>query len=172
MQLRRHYNLYPGDILLFRPRGKKEEDFSDKLISWGQRLFRKVPKDVNYVHVAIVDWNPEYILEAVWPKSRVTNLATKRATSTDKIEVWRIKNLTKEQLKKMLDYGHSHLGMWYDVPLFCTGFISLHNTEICSVFVSQICNEAGLDIPYGFKHKIFVVPDDFVIFNTMLERVM
>jgi hypothetical protein len=168
---RRHSTLYPGDILLFRPRGD-HATFTDKLIIWGQNIFREVPKKINYVHVAIVDWNPEYILEAVWPKTRITNLAEKRATSTDKIEVWRIRNLTSEQLKKMLDYGHSHLGMWYDVPLFLTGFISLKHTELCSVFVSQICNAAELDIPHGFTHKLFVMPDDFFDFNTMLERVM
>ena len=170
--IRRHNTLFPGDILLFKPRGKREETFSDKLISWGQKIFRKVPKNVNYVHVAMVDYNPEYILESVWPKTKITNLATKRSTSTDKIEVWRIKNLTKDQCKLMLDYGHSHLGMWYDIPLFLTGFLSIKHTEICSVFISQICHAAGLDIPYGSAGKKFIVPDDFILFNTMLERVM
>lgn len=170
--IRRHNTLFPGDILLFRPRGKKAATFSDKLISWGQRLFRKVPKNVNYVHVAIVDWNTEYILESVWPKTRITNLAIKRATSADKIEVWRIKNLTSEQCKLMLDYGHSHLGLWYDIPLFLTGFLSIKHTEICSVFIAQICHAAKLDIPYGFMNKKFIVPDDYADFNTMLERVM
>jgi hypothetical protein len=172
MQLRRHSTLYPGDILLFRPRGKKAETLSDKFIAWGQRLFRQVPKNVNYVHVAIVDWNPEFILEARWPKSEISNLAIRRASSTDKIEVWRIKNLTPEQLKKILDYGHEHLGMWYDVLLFLTGFLSLKHTTICSLYVSRMCNAAGLDIPYGFKGKKLILPDDFVDFNTMLERVM
>jgi hypothetical protein len=170
--IRRHNTLFPGDILLFRPRGKKTETFSDKLIVWGQRLFRQVPKNINYVHVAIVDWNPEFILEAKWPKTQISNLAARRATSKDKIEVWRIRNLTPEQLKKILDYAHDHLNEWYDIPLFLTGFISLHNTEICSVYISQACNAAELDIPYGFKYKVLVVPDDFIVFNTMLDRVM
>jgi hypothetical protein len=120
----------------------------------------------------MVDWNPEYILESVWPKTRITNLAIKRSTSTDKIEVWRIKNLTKEQCDKMLEYGHSHLGLWYDIPLFLTGCLSIKHTEICSVFVSQICHAAGLDIPYGSTNKKFIIPDDYIDFNTMLERVM
>jgi hypothetical protein len=169
---RRHNTLFPGDILLFRPRGAKEATLTDKLIIWGQKLFRTVPKKMSYVHVAIVDWNPEFILEAKWPKTQISNLAVRKQTCKDKIEVYRIKNLTPEQCKAMLDYAHSHLDMWYDVPLFLTGTISLHNTELCSVYVSECCNAAGLDIPYGCKSKKFVVPDDFAIFNTMLERVM
>lgn len=169
---RRHNTLFPGDILLFKPRGKKLRTFSDKLISWGQRLFRQVPNNINYVHVAIVDWNTEFILEAKWPKSIISNLAEKRMSSSDKIEVWRIRNLTPVQLQKILDYGHSHIGMWYDVLLVITGFISLKHTTICSLFVSRMCNSADLDIPYGYWHKKFIVPDDFVLSNTMLDRVM
>lgn len=170
--IRRHSTLFPGDILLFRPRGAKEASVTDKLIIWGQKLFRQVPKQMNYVHVAIVDWNPEFILEAKWPKSQISNLAVKRSTCKDKIEVYRIKDLSPEKLKLMLDYGHNNLGLCYDVPLFLTGVISLKHTFICSVYVARICNAAGFDIPYGFKDKKLVLPDDFAVFNTMLDRVM
>lgn len=167
----RRYILHPGDVLLFKPRGDNAS-FVDKLIVWGQRLFRQVPRKVNYCHVAIVDRDTRFILEARWPKTCITNLAVSRSKSKDKMEVYRVRNITPEQIKAALDWAHEHLNEWYDIPLFLTGFLDTKHAEICSTYVSHAFKAAGLDIPYGCENKKFIVPDDFYIDNSMLERIM
>lgn len=167
----RRYVLQPGDILLFKPRGE-HASFADRFIVWGQKLFRQVPKRVNYCHVALVDRDTRFVLEAKWPKTKISNLAIIKQKTKHKIEVYRVRDLTPEQAKAAIDWAHEHLNEWYDVALFLTGFLDLKHSEICSTYVSHSFKAAGLEIPYGCTNKKFIVPDDFFIDNSMLERIM
>jgi hypothetical protein len=170
MPSKRRNILHPGDILLFKPRGNVS--FSDTLIIWGQKLFRQVPRKDKYVHVALVDRDTRFILEAKWPKTRRSNLITTKSNSKYKIEVYRVRGITEEQIKFALDWAHEHLDEWYDVPLFLTGFLYIKHTQICSTYVSNSFKAAKLDIPYGCGNKKFIVPDDYAIDNARLERIM
>lgn len=167
---RRRNTLHAGDILLFKPRGNAS--FTDKLIVLGQKLFRKVPRKDNYCHVAIVDKDTRFILEARWPKTRRSNLLKTKLSSKCKIEVYRVRKITDEQIKLTLDWAHDHLNEWYDVPLFLTGFLAIKHTEICSTFVSKAFKNAKLYIPHGSENKTFIIPDDFAIDKLGLERIM
>jgi hypothetical protein len=171
MASKRRHILHPGDILLFKPRGDSTS-IIDKLIVLGQHLFRQIPRNDNFCHVALVDDDTRFILEARWPKTRRSHLADVRTSCTDKIEVYRVRGITPEQIKLTLDFAHEHLNEWYDVPLFLTGFLSIKHTWICSTFVSKAFKAAKLSIPYGCSDKVFIVPDDFAIDKKGEERIM
>ena len=170
MASKRRHVLRPADILLFKPRGNAS--FSDKIIVLGQKLFRQVPRKDNYCHVALVDKDTRFILEAKWPKTQRSELAPVAASSECKIEVYRVRNITPEQVKLALDWAHEHLNEWYDVTLFLTGFLALKHTEICSTYVSHSFKAAKLAIPCGCENKKFIVPDDYAIDKEGLERIM
>lgn len=166
----RKYVLQPGDILLFKPR--PSDSIVDKFIVWGQRFFRIIPKSIGYCHVSMVDLDTRYMLEAKWPKTRRSSIVEQRATGKEKIEVYRIRNITPEQVAKILKYAHDHLNEWYDVPLFLTGFLKVKHTQICSTYICDSCKAADLDVPIGCQNLKFVVPDDFYLDKITLERII
>jgi uncharacterized protein YycO len=162
--------LKPCDILLFRETHRST--WIQRLIVWGQCTFYHVPKQARYCHVALVAGDTNLLVEAVWPKTHITTIDFSTYKNREQIEVCRIKDLTDAQREKILTWAYSHTGEWYDVLLLLTGWLSIRHTEICSVFVSKACKAAGLEIPHMHRKSGMVLPDDYVEFNTMLERVM
>lgn len=159
--------LKPADILLFKTTYRSS--LASRFIVWAQETFYHVSKQADYCHVALVDKDTSLMLETTWPKTRVSKIDFSIA---EQIEVYRVRGITDEQREKALIWGRSHIGEWYDVLLFLTGWIDTRNTEICSTFVSKAFREAGLDIPYGSNKKELILPDDFGIDTIGLDRIM
>ena len=127
--------LKPGDILLYRP--KSVFHLSAWFIAWGQNVMGKTPHNVTYCHVALVDEDTDYILESRWPKSRRYKLDWKYLDKMYTVELWRVKNSTKAESSKALEWAHNNLGEWYDLGLFVWGWFDAKQKEVCSTFVAK-----------------------------------
>jgi hypothetical protein len=159
----------PGDILLFRV--ILSSSWSSKFIGWAQRLFGGVPKGFGYCHVALVDQDTDLMLEARWPKTRVSKIDLNKLNKEYGIELYRVRKITDEQIEQVIMWLHNHLDEWYDIPLFLTGFLDSKHSEICSTFISHAFQDAGLEIPVNNWHKKLVVPNDFYEDTITLDRI-
>lgn len=160
----------PADILLFRV--IPNSSLMSKIIGWGQRLFGKVPDKVQYCHVALVDTDTDLMLEARWPKTRVSKIDLNKLSKEYGVELYRVRKITDEQIEKSIMWAHDHLDEWYDVSLFFTGYLDSKHEEVCSTFISHAFSAAGLDIPYGCSKKNLIVPDDFYGDTIRLDRIV
>lgn len=162
-------NLKPGDILLFKV--IPSSSWFSKLIGWGQKLFGRVPQGRGYCHVALVDIDTDLMLEARWPKTRVSKIDLDKLNKTYGIELYRVRGITPEQIDKAINWAHDHLDEWYDVPLLFTGWLVAKHSEICSTYVSHSFKDAKLDIPYGCGNKKFITPDMYYLDTIRLNRI-
>lgn len=149
--------LEPGDILLYRV--TEHSAFYDKLIAIGQTLFYQVPRNARFCHIAIVDKDTNYKLEAVWPKTRRSLIAGDNAGEI--MEVYRVKYITDDQVVSALAWANANLNEWYDILFLLTGWIDVKHAEICSTFVSHAFAAAGLLIPHVPKLQKIILPDDY-----------
>ncbi|MGI0059240.1 MAG: hypothetical protein ACREBJ_05675 [Nitrosotalea sp.] len=137
--------LVPGDLLFFKP--KSVLDISAWLIAWAQNVVGKNPLQgktkLGYCHVALVDEDTDYILEARWPKTRRWKIDWTKLDKNYHTEQWRMKNVTRAEIDEALSWAHDHLGEWYDLGLFLWGMIKVKNTEVCSTFVANAWAAAG-----------------------------
>lgn len=134
--------LRPGDLLFYRPKAKYM--IGSWLISWIQNVAGKSPiHDASYCHVGIVDKDTKYLLESRWPKSRKWQINWKKITDHYYVELWRVRNVSQEEIQKALDWAHTHLGEWYDLGLFVWGMFDGPHMEVCSTFVAKAWVAAG-----------------------------
>jgi len=154
--------LKPGDVLLYRV--TPNSPWHDKLIAWGEKLMGKKFTKNSYCHVAMVDYDTDLILEAVWPKTHVVRFPGK---SKNPVEVYRVKDATPEQISKAIDWAHKNLGLWYNVGLLFFGLFPSKHKVVCSTYVDHAWDSAGLSLGDG---KLFS-PDE-VAASPMLERVL
>lgn len=161
--------LKPCDVLLFRTTHKSS--LIDRVIVWGQRTFYHAPLQARYCHVALVDQNTDFILEAKWPKVKQSSITDYTYKQKDQIEVYRIKNITDEQREKILNDAQEHIGEWYSISLFLFGWTTAKHSVVCSTYVSKSCKAADLIIPYGSDNKKLILPDDYYK-DVGLNRIM
>ena len=163
----------PGDILFFRT--KKGSLPGSWLISWFQNIVGKSPiHGVSYSHVGIVDWDTNYILDSKWPKSKRRKIDWKSWNKHYGLELWRIRKVKKEEVKKALDWCYAHLDEWYDLGLFVWGMFDVKHAEVCSTFTAKAWRAAGR-IFKVFKRigkvKNFHSPDELVANSNLIKRI-
>ncbi len=157
--------LKPGDILLYRV--TKHSAWHDKLIALGQRLLYRVPSHARFCHVAIVDIDTNYKLEAVWPKTRRSLIA---GDNKDEVmEVYRVNGITDAQALQAVAWADANLNEWYDILLFVTGWVDVKHAEICSTFVSKALSAAGFNIPDISRYDKIILPDDYAADNKLVK---
>jgi len=159
----------PGDLLLFR--AEKKSTLFEKLIVLGQRFYKHIPEQVKYCHVALVDKDTDLMLEAVWPKTRVSKIDFVKIEQHEALELYRVRRITNEQIDQAIMWSHDHLDEWYDVSLLLTGYLDTKHSEICSTFVSKAFKSAGVEIPFGSSKKALITPDDFGMDVVGLDRI-
>jgi hypothetical protein len=160
----------PGDILLYRP--KSIFHISAWFIAWGQNVMGKTPHNVNYCHVALVDDDTDYILEARWPKSHRVSLNWEKLDKAYTVELWRVRNANRENVALALEWAHAHLGEWYDLPSFIWGWFDVKHAEVCSTFVAKAW--ANAKVIFQQVKKIgdgkLITPDE-VAGSPLLKRI-
>lgn len=161
--------LKPGDVLLFRETHRST--LFERWIVWVQKTFYHIPKNVRFCHVALVDKDTDFMLEAVWPRTRITKIDFSTYKAKERIEVYRVRGITKEQIDKVLTWAHNHLGERYNFVLLFTGWTDSKHAEICSTFVSHAFRDADLEIPVNSWKKKLILPDDYYFDNARLERI-
>lgn len=151
-----------GDIVLF-PVGPASRLIS-QLVGWGQKIIGQSPSPKQYSHVAIVGPNTSTIIEAYWPHIRVSPL------ELEGNEVYRIKNVTPDQVTKMIAYCQREIeeGTLYDMLAILTfGFFQIGGTEVCSQLVYNAGLAAGIVL---YPPEFLESPDDIAA-STLLIRV-
>jgi uncharacterized protein YycO len=148
--------LHPGDLILYRT--TKHSPIHDKLIALGEGVLQKKFTPSNYCHVSMVSNDTNLILEAVWPKTHVIKLDWNQP---NELEVYRLKNVAQEQIKKAISWAEDHLGEWYDIPELFGGWISFKHAQICSTYMANSWKAAGIHFKTGKKG--FITPDGIAI---------
>lgn len=165
--------LRPGDLLFYRP--KAIFHVGSWLIAWFQNVVGKSPiEDRSYCHVAIVDTDTDYIVESRWPKSRRWKIDWKKLDKNYTVELWRVKNVTKEETEKVLEWANSHLGEWYDLGLFVWGTFDFKHSEVCSTYVAKAWEAAGRIFKQHKRIstvKIFQSPDELIANDDLIKQV-
>lgn len=162
--------LKPADILLFRTTPRSTE--SEKFIAWAQHVIYNAPVDAKFCHVALVDYDTDLMCEAVWPKTKISEIDFAVQGQPEKIEVYRVRNITDAQVQATIQWAHDHLDEWYDVPLFLTGWLDAKHAEVCSTYVSHGFQASGLDVPHGSNAKKLILPDDYYLDTVTTDRIM
>lgn len=161
--------MQPGDILLCRV--IKSSSWSSKFISWGQHVLNQAPSVKNYCHVAMVDYNTDYLLEAKFPFTRKWLIDWDHMDSHYGTELWRVKNITPEQVKQTLDWAHAHLGEWYDLPIFLDGIVHFKDTEVCSTYTQHSFEVAGIELSVEGAGKVLTTPDEIGANTSVIELI-
>jgi hypothetical protein len=154
-------DLQPGDLLLFKV--KPASSILSKLIGWGQKVLGHAPTKAEYCHVALVAFDPTYLMEARWPKTRIWKIDWPTLNESYDIQLFRVKNTTTRQLLDAIHWAEDHLNEWYDVLELLDGWIAIKHTYICSTFVCEAWEAAGVDFRTGIND--FVTPDEIAASN-------
>lgn len=163
--------LQPGDILLFRP--KSVFHISAWFIAWGENVMGKTPHDVSYCHVALIDDDTNFLLEARWPKSHRTQFDLSKLDQIYTVELWRVKNVTPEEIAHAVDWSRENVGEWYDLGLFMWGWIDAKHREVCSTFVAKAWAAAGLQFKQIKTVGVgtLITPDEIAGNTNLIERI-
>jgi len=165
--------LRPGDILFFRT--KKGSLPGSWFISWFQNIVGKSPiHGISYSHVAIVDWDTDYVLDSRWPKSKRRKIKWKSWGKYYGLELWRIRKIQPEEVQKALNWAYAHLEEWYDLGLFVWGMFDFSNAEVCSTFVAKAWKAAGRIFKVHKrigKVKNFHSPDELIANDDIIKKI-
>lgn len=164
--------LKPGDILLFR--AHPGSGWTSRFIVWGQKFLGRASKGQTYCHVALVDKDTDFLMEAKWPKTRRWRIDWEYLDKTYDVELWRVKGATSVKVKLALDWAGDHLGEWYDLPLFLFGWIDIRHAEVCSTFIRNAWEAAGkhfkTNVDYGSKQAL-ITPDEIAANTELIKRI-
>ena len=164
----------PGDLIFYRPKNKLY--IGSWFIAWAQNVIGKSPiHDRSYCHVALVDWDENYLLESRWPKSRRWKIKWEKLNKHYHIEVYRIRKVTSQERNAALKWAYDHLGEWYDLGLFVWGMFDFKNAEVCSTFVAKAWKAAGKIFEVHKKLQPdadFHSPDELVANIDLIKRVI
>lgn len=162
----RQEDLHPGDLLLFKI--KPASSIIDKLIGWGQKVMGFAPTKAAYCHVALVAFDPLFVMEAVWPKTRISKIDWEEYNQKYEIQLFRVKNVTPRQQLDAIHWAEDHLNEWYDLPSFLFGWIQFKHSEVCSTFVTKA--ERAAKVYFKTEKNGFITPD-MVAADQAIERV-
>jgi hypothetical protein len=151
-------DLHPGDLLLFKV--KPSSSITDKLIGLGQKFFGHAPTKAEYCHVALVAFDPTYVMEARWPKTRITKIDWIKWNKEDELQLFRVKNVTPRQQLDAIHWAEDHLNEWYDLPELLGGWIAFKHMQICSTYVAN--SEKAAKLYFKTKKNGFISPDEIV----------
>lgn len=154
-------DLHPADLLLFKV--KPSSSWFSKLIGWGQKIFGHAPTEAQYAHVALVAFDPTYIMEARWPKTRIWKIDWDKLNKEYDIQLFRVRNVTPRQQLDAIHWAEDHLNDWYDVLELLDGWISIKHTYICSTYVCEAWESAGID--FKTNNQDFITPDEIAASN-------
>jgi Permuted papain-like amidase enzyme, YaeF/YiiX, C92 family len=159
-------DLLAGDLLLFKV--KASSSLTDKFIGWGQKVMGMAPTKAEYCHVALVAFDPEFVMEAKWPKTRISKIDWKEYHAKYDVQLFRVKNVTTRQRLDAIHWAEDHLNEWYDLPSFLFGWIQFKHAVVCSTYVTKA--ERAAKIYFKTEKNGFIVPDQ-VAAQSLIWRV-
>lgn len=151
----------PGDLLLYSVTPKS--GVVSRLIATVELWRKEGDYKTQYSHVSVVSSKQDYQFEAMFPKTRESQIDW----TDPRIELWRVKDSTSDQVTQVLSWCRAHVNCYYDVGQVFMGFFRLSNTYSCTKFARQSWLDAGRDIVPGAGK--FIGPNDLV--NPTIERV-
>lgn len=148
-------DLESGDIILFRV--KTSSGLSAKFIAWGQKVIGMAPSKSSYSHVALVDLDTDLIIEARWPKVKISTIDWTIWNKEYDIQLFRVKKVTEIEIQQATLFAKSCVGEWYDLPSFLFGWIQFKHTQICSTLAANSWKAAKRY--FKTENNGFVTPD-------------
>ena len=131
----------PGDAVFYpvTPRS----DWASKFVAIGEMFLRMGKSHEMFSHVALLDRDTAYQLEAYWPRTRRSRIDQRRP-----YEVWRLKGESTARRKLSLYWAYENLGQWYNLLGILFGWMKFrfHN-RYCSEFARSAKRAAGFHLP-------------------------
>src|SRR5262249_14437548 len=109
--------------------------------------------------------------ESRWPKSQKTKLDWNYLNKCYKMELYRVKNSTQNDISSVLNWCQTHLGIQYDLGLFFFGLFDRKNLEVCSTFVAKAFFTAGFILSVKGTSKKLITPDEIARNKSVLKRI-
>lgn len=154
-------DLHPGDLLLFKV--KESSSLTDKFIGLGQKVMGMAPTKSSYCHVALVAFDPTFVMEAKWPKTKISKIDWKEYNKKYEVQLFRVKNVTTRQKLDAIHWAEDHLNEWYDLPSFLFGWIQFKHSEVCSTYVAKAWKAAKRY--FKTEKNGFITPDQVAAQN-------
>lgn len=160
-------NVQPGDILLFRV--GPGSSWLDRAIGWGQKLIGQAPTKTAYCHATMVGPDQAHMYESRWPRFHNPEIKWDDLLKRNPIEVYRIKDVTPQQVDGMMKSAATHLGEWYPLlDIFTFGKLQIGGVCYCSESVwRDALNGAGIRL---CDFDSMESPDDIAA-STLLVKV-
>lgn len=130
----------PGDLVFTKV--TPQSTFGAKIIAIASILRKEGTRATQYSHVAIVDWDVNYVIEARWPKLRRTQIDW----SDSNLEIYRIQNFSVNKATAFMNHANSCIGQWYDLGQFLFGLFNFKKAEICTSLVINSAKVAGISL--------------------------
>ena len=151
-----------GDLLFYKV--TPQSWWVAQVIALAQALRSETPLPDSYSHVAIVDLDCEHKVEAIWPKVRRVPIDWE----SDRIVLYRLRNMTDGKRIKMLAEAHNHIGEWYDIGQALFGFADFVKAEICTTLTQKAAKAAGYIL--GKKAGKFPAPNEIAADPNLIRK--
>jgi len=154
-------DLHSGDILLFKV--KPSSSIFSKLIGLGQKILGHAPTKAEYCHVALVAFDSTFVMEARWPKTKISKIDWTNWNEEYDLQLFRVNNVKPRQILDTIHWAEDHLNEWYDVLELLGGWINIRHAEICSTYVQKAWKAAGIE--FKTNENGFITPDEIAASN-------
>ena len=143
----------PGDLIFYRV--TPSSSLFDKIVGILQLLRGEGKGATQYSHVAIVDRDTNYCIEARWPRVRRALIDWNHP----ELELWR-RPLGSAQAAVMLLMARNMVGDRYDLIGLIFGALGSRHRAICTTLVRKVF--ASIDIEIGAGAGKILTPSELV----------
>ena len=130
---------FPGDLLFYRVTPKSS--FRAKMIAWVQMLRGEGAGSFEYSHVAIVDIDTDYKIEAVWPRIR----RVKINWGDQDMELCRV-SIMSWMGERAAEEAAKFIGRWYNVGQMLFGMVNWGKGRICTTLMRTAYQPMGMTL--------------------------
>lgn len=143
----------PGDLIFYRV--TPHSTFTARLIAILQLLRGEGESTTQYSHVAILDRDTDFCIEAMWPRVRMSKVNWE----DPELELWR-RPMGSAKISLMLIDARGRVGDWYDAWGLLFGALGSRHRSICTTLILKSFASIGVDI--GAEAGKILTPNELV----------
>lgn len=129
----------PGDLLFYKV--TPQSNWIARLIAIAQIWRKEGDGSTQYSHVSIITHRLTQI-EAVWPKVKESDVDW----SSERLELWRINNISYLQAADIVLHAVQRIGQWYDLGNFFFGLFPSKQRQICTTLVTEAAKDVNITL--------------------------